>query len=658
MQLNPSGLLGLLFDRFLELPRNIKQSLLLVTDLLMVPLALWLTMVFRLGGDYPIQIGLLELAVCTVTILVTSVAFLRLGLYRSVIRFMGHQAIVAIIKGVTISALTLALMAFVSRIFMPRSVPFIYWSLLLVMAGATRLTLRSYYHYRLTSDGLPVAIYGAGQAGRELLHALMNGERYLPVLFVDDNPGLHGTVISGVPVEAPQHLGRIVERRGIKQLFLAIAAVDEPRRREIINELVELPVYVRTIPTISELMAGNAQISELRDISLEELLGRDPLPPRLELLHRSLGGRCVMVTGAGGSIGAELCRQIVAAEPKELLLFEQSEFALYSIDRELREAVLSWGGSINIVPLLGNVQDERRLALIMRRFGVSTVFHAAAYKHVPLVEHNVVEGILNNVFGTEKAARAAIDSGVERFVLISSDKAVRPTNVMGASKRLAERVLQALATEPSATCFTMVRFGNVLGSSGSVVPLFREQIHTGGPITLTHNDVQRYFMTIPEAAQLVLQVGAMGQGGDLLVLDMGQPIRIAELARRMISLMGRSVRDETNPDGDIEIHLTGLRPGEKLYEELLIDGNAAETGHPMILRAEEARPDASELLEQLKVLRQACDEYDLSAIRAVLAKAVHGYSVSQDPVDELARRTAPNELSDSKVTVLYPRREH
>lgn len=645
----------LLYDRFLDLPRNIKQAVLLALDLVMVPAALWLAMVMRLGTSAELSVGILELLVVGVTMLVTAIAFLRLGLYRAVIRFMGHQAIIAILKAVTISALTLALLAFVSRVFMPRSVPFIYWTLLFFMAGGTRLLLRGYHHHRVSSGGIPVAIYGAGAAGRELERALSHGGEYRPVLFVDDDPNLQGTVIGGIPVHAPDMLTSTIEQYGIKQLLLAIAAVAQSRRREIINQLVDLPVYVRTIPATSELMSGRARIGELRDISLEELLGREPVPPHPELLAKAIGGRCVMVTGAGGSIGSELCRQILLAGPSGLVLYEQSEYSLYSIERELRAANLSLGDSVEIVPFLGNVQDEAHLTLVMRRLKVATVFHCAAYKHVPLVEHNVFEGVKNNVFGAENAARAAINAGVVRFVLISSDKAVRPTNIMGASKRLAELVVKVLADQNRSTHFAIVRFGNVLGSSGSVVPLFREQIERGGPVTVTHSEVERYFMTIPEAAQLVLQAGAMGDTGELFVLEMGQPIRIIDLARRMVRLMGQTVKDENNPHGAIEIRVTGLRPGEKLAEELLLDSEISETGHPMILCAEETQRPAEDLQQRLSELRAACAAFDFDAVRALFAAAVQGFSPRHPCIDELVLRAPQPE--PATVARLFPHRD-
>ena len=649
------GWISILYDRFLQLPRSTKQAVLLANDLLAIPLALWLAMVFRLGTtDFTIEPGLQ--AVCAITVLVSAITFLRLGLYRAVIRFMGQQAVIAVIKGVTISALVVAVAAFTTRTFMPRSVPFIYWSLLLIAAGGSRLLLRSWYQQRVREGSKRVAIYGAGEAGRELQHALLQGGEYLPVVFVDDNDALQGTVINGTPVISPQRLQNTLQREKVTEVFLALASIGVMRRREIINSLVELPVYVRTIPSFSDLVNGRAGIDEVRDITLEELLGRESVPPHPRLLEQAIGDKKVLVTGAGGSIGSELCRQILSAAPEELILFDSSEYALYKIERELRTRAVQLGRPVSIVPLLGSVQDGDRLKTIMKSFAVKTVFHAAAYKHVPLVEHNVVEGVLNNVFGTERTARAAMQAGVESFVLISSDKAVRPGSVMGASKRMAELLLQALETESAVTRFRIVRFGNVLGSSGSVVPLFREQIAAGGPVTVTHNDMVRYFMTITEAAQLVLQATSLGNGGEVFVLDMGQPIRISDLARRMIRLMGFEPKDEDTPQGDIEIRYTGMRPGEKLSEELLLGDRVDETGHPMISRALEESLSRDEVREVLTRLRSACRQFDCDQIREIFGLFISGFHSDHACVDEIAARHEADEpVADAKVTRLVPR---
>jgi len=572
----------LLYDRFVGLPRNVKQAVLLVLDLVSIPFALLIGAALHFGS-FPVDAGARELITCALTMVISAVVFLRLGLYRAIVRFMGHEAIAAIVKGVTLSALTLSLLMLLLKPALPASMPFLFWCLMLVFVGGSRFALRSYYHHLNKKQSQRVAIYGAGSAGRQLLTALHHGERYRAVLFVDDNPALHGSVINGVPVEGRSALPELLKRFEVSEVFLAMASVGKLRRREIIQELAQMPVQVRTIPAFEDLVRGRASIAEVQDVSLEDLLGREPVPPHPELVARCIADKAVLVTGAGGSIGSELCRQILAESPRELLLVDSSEFALYRIERELREEAIRVASRAQIIPLLGSVQDFARMRMIMSTFGVETVYHAAAYKHVPIVEFNVIEGVRNNVLGSLNAARAAAETGVDTFVLVSTDKAVRPVNIMGASKRMAELVLQALADEGQRTRFVIVRFGNVIGSSGSVVPLFREQIRSGGPVTVTHAEAHRYFMTIAEAAQLVLQASAMGSGGDVFVLDMGEPIRIVDLARRMILLAGMEVRDETNPNGDIEIKMTGLRPGEKLYEELLVGDNVGATGHPMIL---------------------------------------------------------------------------
>ncbi|HEY6132054.1 MAG TPA: nucleoside-diphosphate sugar epimerase/dehydratase, partial [Halioglobus sp.] len=512
-----------ILQKGVELPRNIKQACLLSLDMVYVTAAMWSAVALRYGYlDF--YLGPLEYACGAVTIFASAVVFLRLGLYRAVIRFMGQQAIWAIITAAGYSTLILGATIFFARAEVPRSTPFIYWVFLLVGIGGTRLAVRAYYQAKLRAQSENVIIYGAGQSGRQLLHALHHGEQYHPVVFVDDDRYLQRSVINGLPVARPEEIEQLIVQHNITQVLLAIPSASPERRKEIINSLVGLPVYVRTVPTINELLAGEASVNQIRDIDLDDLLGREPVPPHPELIESCITDKVVMVTGAGGSIGAELCRQIIRSGPQELILLDNSEYALYSIERELREAMANLHLEVELVALLGSVQDQNRLESISRTFEVSTVYHAAAYKHVPLVEYNIAEGVANNVFGTWYAATAARKAGVETFVLVSTDKAVRPTNIMGASKRLAEMILQGLSQQESSTRFCMVRFGNVLGSSGSVVPLFRQQIKGGGPVTVTHPDVSRYFMSIPEAAQLVLQAGAMATGGDVFVLDMGEPI--------------------------------------------------------------------------------------------------------------------------------------
>ncbi|MEP5765231.1 MAG: nucleoside-diphosphate sugar epimerase/dehydratase [Halieaceae bacterium] len=647
-------------EKMIELPRNIKQALLLLLDMSFVAAAIWSARALRYWQTdvVPLPIGPLEIAITLVTMVVSAVIFLRLGLYRAVIRFMGQQAVWAIIRGVSYSAMVLGACIFFLQpdpLRVPRSVPFLYWGMALILVGGVRLLVRAYYQDKLYSACEKVIIYGAGESGRQLLTALNHGDQFRAVYFVDDDPLMQRSVINGVQVMKPKRIGELIIEHDISQVLLALPSVSADRRREIINKLVSLPVYVRTVPKFTEILQGKASVEQIQDIELEDLLGREPVPPHPELIDRCITDKVVMVTGAGGSIGAELCRQILLARPRELVLLDSSEYALYNIERELRVMLEASEIECEMVPLLGSVQDRRRLSRIYRTFEVETVYHAAAYKHVPLVEYNVAEGVANNIFGTWNAAEAAVEAGVKNFVLVSTDKAVRPTNIMGASKRFAEMSCQALAREQQETRFCMVRFGNVLGSSGSVVPLFREQIQAGGPLTVTHPEVTRYFMTIPEAAQLVLQASAMGLGGDVFVLDMGEPVRIVDLARRMVQLSGCSVQDEENPEGDIEIHFSGLRPGEKLFEELLLGDNVSGTGHPMIMRAEEEFPGLEQLKLWLADLDEHCEQMDCDKIKAVLLEAVSGFEEHEGMHDRLWKKQNA-QANPSNVQELFPER--
>lgn len=642
------GTLRVVVRKGVELPRNIKQACLLSLDMLYVTAAMWSAVALRYG-HFDFHLGPVEYACGVVTIVASAVVFLRLGLYRAVIRFMGQQAIWAILTAASYATLILGATIFFARAEVPRSTPFIFWALLLVGIGGTRLAVRAYYQAKLRAKSENVIIYGAGQSGRQLLHALQHGEQYHAVVFVDDDRRLQRSVINGLQVAPPEDIELLIGQHDITQVLLAIPSASPDRRKEIINSLVGLPVYVRTVPTISELLAGEASVNQIRDIVLDDLLGRDPVPPHPELIERCITDKVVMVTGAGGSIGAELCRQIMRSSPRELILLDNSEYALYSIERELRDSAASLGLEVELVALLGSVQDQNRLESIYRTFDVRTVYHAAAYKHVPLVEYNIAEGVANNVFGTWYAASAARKAGVETFVLVSTDKAVRPTNIMGASKRLAEMILQGLSQQETSTRFCMVRFGNVLGSSGSVVPLFRQQIEDGGPVTVTHPDVSRYFMSIPEAAQLVLQAGAMATGGDVFVLDMGEPVRIVDLAKRMIKLSGYETTHDPHSDDHIAIEFIGLRPGEKLHEELLLGTNVTGTGHPMIMRAEEECLPFGQIQRLLAKLRRHCDDLDCDGISAVLTVAVSGFGDHQIRYDHLWKRQGKMIAVDSAV---------
>jgi UDP-N-acetylglucosamine 4,6-dehydratase len=654
------GVIGSLRDilqKAVELPRNIKQACLFSLDMVYVTAAMWLAVALRFG-HLDFHLGLVEYACGAVTLFGSAMVFLRLGLYRAVIRFMGQQAIWAIVTAAGYSTLILGATVFFARAEVPRSMPFIYWILLVVGIGGTRLAVRAYYQAKLRAVSENVIIYGAGQSGRQLLQTLQHGEQYHPVVFVDDDHYLQRSIINGLQVARPEDLEQLIDQHDITQVLLAIPSASQERRKEIINSLVGMPVHVRTVPTINELLAGEASVNQIRDIDLDDLLGREPVPPHPELIEKCITGKVVMVTGAGGSIGAQLCRQIIRSGARELILLDNSEYALYSIERELRSMLTSLNLQVELVALLGSVQDQNRLESIYRTFEVRTVYHAAAYKHVPMVEYNIAEGVANNVFGTWYAATAARKAGVETFVLVSTDKAVRPTNVMGASKRLAEMILQGLAQQEGGTRFCMVRFGNVLGSSGSVVPLFRQQVEDGGPVTVTHPDVSRYFMSIPEAAQLVLQAGAMATGGDVFVLDMGEPVRIVDLAKRMIRLSGYEMGHNSQGGGQIEIEYIGLRPGEKLHEELLLGTNVTGTGHPMIMRAEEECLPFSQIQRLLAKLRKHCDSLDCDGISSVLSFAVSGFGDHQVRYDHLWKRqgklVAMEPAAASNVKELFP----
>jgi FlaA1/EpsC-like NDP-sugar epimerase len=562
--------------------------------------------------------------------------FVRFGLYSSVIRYIGFKTLWTVVQAASLYALLWGLIGFLVRVDgIPRSVVLINWLLVIVVIAGSRMTARwllSGADNRTNStESTNVVIYGAGSAGRQLSIALTQSAEYKTAAFIDNDSALIGHSIHGIKVIPRDDLGQLIKTKNVTEVLLAIPSLTRAERNEIIHFLEPYQVLVRSLPSVAELTQGKLRIADLRDVSIKDLLGRDSVDVNSALLDLNITNKVVMVTGAGGSIGAEMCRQILGLKPQVLVLFDLSEFALYGIHQELVNVGMP---NVDILPLLGSVTNRKRLSHILERFGVNTIYHAAAYKHVPMVESNNAEGVSNNIFGTLTCAQAAIDHGVDTFVLISTDKAVRPTNTMGATKRVAELVLQSLAVGNS-TRFSMVRFGNVLDSSGSVVPLFREQIKRGGPITVTDPEILRYFMTIPEAVELVIQAGAMGKGGDVFVLDMGKPIRILDLAEKMIRLSGLKLKDKLNPDGDIEIKFTGLRPGEKLYEELLIGGNVSKTGNPMILRAKEEMLAWGDLKLILDELELAVDSGDQVKLRQLLLKAVPGFKPQSNITDIL-----------------------
>ena len=610
--------------RLLALSRNQKRAIMLLADFIFLPAALWSAYALRFANPFDWQYLKPALPLFLLIPFVGLFVFMRLGLYRAVVRFMGNQAVWSVFYGTVILALALYALAFFLRIEpFPRSIPINFALVALVYVGGSRLLVRHYYQRMVGrfSNRIPVAIYGAGGAGVQLALSLDSGSEFNPVVFLDDSPQMLKANVAGRRVYGPESLNALIETKGIEQVLLAVPNATVTERRRIVQRLSEFPVRVQTIPSMPEIIQGRS-VDALADVGPEDLLNRESVPPMKSLYRASIAGKVVMVTGAGGSIGSEICRQAAANGAAKLVLFELSEFALYSIERELSAE----GYEEILVPLLGNVCDATRVNQVMKEHSVQTVYHAAAYKHVPIVENNVVEGFRNNAMGTRTVAVAAMENQVERFVLISTDKAVRPTNVMGATKRVAELFIQDLATRESQTRFGMVRFGNVLGSSGSVVPVFQKQIQSGGPVTVTHKEVTRYFMTIPEAASLVIQAGAMAQGGDVFVLDMGKSVKIVDLARRMIHLAGMTVKDSNKPEGDIAIEFQGLRPGEKLYEELLIGEDVTGTEHPKIMRANEKLLSADATQNFLERSASGVDRQDPDLLVAVLSEVVDGFS--------------------------------
>ncbi len=620
---------------FLSLSTRKIAAILISIDVLLSMIALWTAFSLRLG-EWHIPIGSQWLLFCISPILAVPI-FIRLGLYHAIIRYIGGQVLWVIFQAVTLSSLAFSVIV-VFTIFddVPKTVPILNWLTLLLLIGGSRFIARWWFadaYARLGGDvakdcySKKVIIYGAGNAGIQLASALICAQEFKPVAFIDDDKSLQRQKVNGLRIYSMMSLSYLIERHGAADLLLAIPSATRARRNEIIRLLEPYPVHVRTVPRMTDIAQGKIKFDELQEVDIADLLSRDSVAPDQTLLHANIAKKIVMVTGSGGTIGSELCRQIITLQPAKLILFELNEFALYSIQKELNHAVSLLGHSkkFEIIALLGSVVDETRINKICKTLKVQTIYHAAAYKHVPLVEQNPCEAIKNNIYGTLSIAQTAIKNKVETFVLISTDKAVRPTSTMGATKRFAELILQGLSLGTHSTRFTMVRFGNVLGSSGSVIPLFREQIARGGPVTVTDPRILRYFMTIPEAAQLVIQAGAMGKGGDVFVLDMGEPIRILDLAKRMIHLSGLEIKDETHPKGEIEISYTGLRPGEKLFEELLIGNDISETAHCRIMRAEEEVIPLTDLFQSLGELKLAVKQDNLKLMREILEQSVSGF---------------------------------
>ena len=618
---------------FLSLSRVVKRSIMLFVDVLLIVIILAFSFSMRLGEWFWPQGDLVYLLFFAP--LVAIPIFIKFGLYRAIVRYIGFKALWVIVQAVSLYALVWGVIVLLSGAQgVPRSVILINWILGMLLIGGSRIIGRWWfsdkksYSVNAFDKRKNVLVYGAGSAGIQLATALTYSQELNPIAFIDDEPTLSNHQIMGLKVHSSNNLGELVASMKIEEVLLAIPSVSRNRRNEIINNLEPYPVLVRTVPGVSELAQGKLKINDLNVVSINDLLGRDPVPPNQNYLRADITNKVVMITGAGGSIGSELCRQIIQLQPKKIVLFEQNEFSLYTIDQELIQKNLK----IDIAPILGSVLDSKQVERVCKTFSVQTIYHAAAYKHVPMIELNNFSGIENNIFGTLSCAEAAVLSNVDTFVLISTDKAVRPTNIMGATKRFSEMILQALSKKynDKATNFSMVRFGNVLDSSGSVIPLFKKQIKEGGPVTVTDPAIIRYFMTIPEAAQLVIQAGAMSKGGDVFVLDMGEPVKILYLAKKMIHLSGLNIKDSNNPNGDIEILFTGLRPGEKLYEELLIGDSVLETEHQLILRSNEEMLPWSDLKLILNKLKTSVDKQNLEGARQALIEAVPGYKPQGD----------------------------
>jgi FlaA1/EpsC-like NDP-sugar epimerase len=614
-----------LINAFLQLKsRNIQA--LLCMDFILLPLALITSVLLRLGGNWDHKLDhhiwlFIALPMWTIPI------FIHFGLYRAVIKYFDEKVVVIVFSGVSLSVLILVNVIHFSQIYaFPKTSIIIFWVFALAYIGGTRLILRGILRNLSSGNKINVGIYGAGTAGIQICMALQNGNEYNPVALFDDDKNKWNSTIRGVRVYKPIYLNRIIKSSNIQQLLLAIPSATNARRREIINIIEPLSIQIKTLPGMSELISGQVTVNDIKEVEIEDLLGREQIPANIELLQKNILGKVVLVTGAGGSIGSELSRQIAALNPRLLILFDASEFALYTIERHLQLAY----PNLPKVDILGSVTDELLVESVIKDYKVNTIYHAAAYKHVPIVEFNPVSGIKNNAWGTYIVASIANKYEVDSMVLISTDKAVRPTNIMGASKRMAEMILQAFNSQSPHTIFTMVRFGNVLGSSGSVVPLFREQIKHGGPLTVTHPKIIRFFMTIPEAVQLVIQAGNMAQGGEVFVLDMGEPVKIVDLATRMIHLSGFTLKNTANPDGDIEIIFTGLRPGEKLYEELLIGNNPSQTIHPRIMKANEDFVPYDTLAQYINRLKQNLEIYNKDGVIQILTEMVTDYCSVQN----------------------------
>ena len=611
-------------DRLTNLSRQKKQAIMISADVCFLLFAIWLSFALRLGDVWSDKLE----SNLWILILIPTVSipiFIKLGLYRSVLKFMGTKVIVTAFQAITITSLILG---FIMMIFreadMPRTVILIFWCVSSILIVIVRFIFKGllYSWDNYVNNRKPTIIYGAGSAGAQLVESLRKNHEYAPIAFIDDDVSKHGTFINFTKVYAFKELKNIIDKRNAKNILLAIPSLSANGKRDLLKKLSKYPVEVKLLPSLSSLVEGKVSIENIRHVEVQDILGRVPVSPKSKLLKKNIQGKNILITGAGGSIGSELCRQIIHLKPSKIVLFDHSEFNLYSIDFELNSLQII---DCELIPILSDVTNLNMVKSVIEENKIDTIYHAAAYKHVPMVEKNIVEGVYNNAIGTYNVAMCAHECDVENMVLISTDKAVRPTNIMGASKRFSELILQGLNAEKTKTCFSMVRFGNVLDSAGSVVPLFRKQIKEGGPVTVTHSKVTRYFMSIPEAVQLVIQAGAMAKGGDVFVLDMGEPVRILDLAYRMINLSGLSPITNENPEGDVKVVFTGLRQGEKLYEELLIGHDVIQSEHPQIMQANEAKLSWEDVQKSISIIMKSHKNLNDENIRSLLLEKVEGF---------------------------------
>ena len=618
-------------NKLINLSRLQKQFIMLIVDLLFIEFALWLSFALRLGLFWPREYIYPNWWIFIITPIIAIPLLLKFGLYRSVIKYVGSKVVVASFQAITLTTMTIGFLMLILRdtqllvgSFMPRSVVLIFWFISTMVVIFGRFLFKGYLYSwdNFVNNRIPTIIYGAGSAGAQLVESLRKNHQYAPIAFIDDDEAKHGTFINFTKVYAFKELKNIFDKRNAKNILLAIPSLSANGKRDLLKKLSTYPVEVKLLPSLSSIVEGNVSIENIRHVEVQDILGRVPVSPKSILLKKNINGKNILITGAGGSIGSELCRQIIRLNPSKIVLFDHSEFNLYSIDFELNSLQSS---DCEVIPILSDVTNLAMVKFVISENKIDTIYHAAAYKHVPLVEKNSIEGVYNNAIGTYNVAVSAHEYEVENMVLISTDKAVRPTNVMGASKRFSELILQGLNSEKTKTCFSMVRFGNVLDSAGSVVPLFRKQIKEGGPVTVTNPKVTRYFMSIPEAVQLVLQAGAMAKGGDVFVLDMGEPVKILDLAYRMINLSGLSPITNENPEGDIKVVFTGLRPGEKLYEELLIGHNVIQSEHPQIMQAKEAKLSWQDVQKSISIIIDSHQNLNEEKIRNLLLKKVEGF---------------------------------